>query len=412
MSRPRLLLTALGTLALVAAACTASTEDATTTVATTAAPTTSSAPSPVDRLLVLDLDGNIVTMDPDGSGLAALTDDAGASVGYFQPSWSPDGRSIVTSRTEGGNFSLVNFDLESRTQSAIATIGNAFYTYWSPKSDRLGYLSTGPEGMGLSIAEFGEAPISTSFDTGQPFYFSWSPNGEQLATYIGGQRLEVRDVVRGAAPAPIESPGAFQNPAWTDAGLFYMTSVGGADQLVLGGPDVPTRVLARSNAPAVFTVPSSGAKVAVQAAGEVDGVSASFQEAPLLPLNRLVVIDVATGEQTQVTDSIALAYFWDRAGEQLLVLDSDQGARRLRWSVWADGELRELVEFLPAPQFVESYLPFFGQYALSTTMWSPDGTAFAFAGLVGGEGGIHVQQVAGGPPIKIADGFWVMWSPV
>lgn len=404
--------TSVVTLALVAAACTSATEDTTTTVAATAAPTTSAAPAPVDRLLVLDLDGNVVTMDPDGSDVVALTDDAGASTGYFQPSWSPDARSVVVSHLDSGDNSLINFDLEARTESEVATVGNAFYFYWSPQSDRLGYLSTGPQGMGLSIAEFGDSPTSTNFDTGQPFYFSWSPDGEQLATYIGGQRFEVRDVAPGADGTSIASPGAFQNPAWTKSGLFYMTRAGGIDQLVLGGPEREEKILARANAPAVFTVPSSGAQVAVQAAGEVDGVSASFQEAPLLPLNRLVVIDVTSGELTQVTDSIALAYFWDRAGEQLLVLDRDEGARRLRWSVWADGELRELVEFLPAPMFVQSYLPFFGQYALSTTMWSPDGTAFAFAGLVGGEGGIHVQSVAGGPPTKIADGTWVMWSPV
>ncbi|MCP3974174.1 MAG: hypothetical protein GY720_06750 [bacterium] len=39
-------------------------------------------------------------------------------------------------------------------------------------------------------------------------------------------------------------------------------------------------------------------------------------------------------------------------------------------------------------------------------------SAFAFAGLVGGEGGIRVQSVAGGLPTKIADGTWVMSSPV
>jgi hypothetical protein len=140
-------------------------------------------------------------------------------------------------------------------------------------------------------------------------------------------------------------------------------------------------------------------------------VSASFQEAPLLPLNRLVVVEVATGEVTRVTDTPALAYFWDPAGEQLLILEAKDNIQQLQWSVWADGELRELASFLPSRVFLQSYLPFFGQYALSTTMWAPDGSAIAFAGLIGDEGGVYVQAVSGGEPTKVADGSWVMWSP-
>ncbi len=130
---------------------------------------------------------------------------------------------------------------------------------------------------------------------------------------------------------------------------------------------------------------------------------------PQLPLNRLVVINTTTGELTPVTDTQVIAFFWDPAGRQLLVLDAAD--RALRWSIWADGELTELSQFLPSRSFVQSYLPFFGQYALSTTMWAPDGSAFAFAGLIDGEGGIWVQQAAGGDPVKVSEGRWVMWSP-
>jgi len=48
---------------------------------------------------------------------------------------------------------------------------------------------------------------------------------------------------------------------------------------------------------------------------------------------------------------------------------------------------------------------------LSTTMWSPDGTAFAFPGLIDERGGIYVQDVAGGDPVFVSEGNWVLWSP-
>lgn len=395
-------------LLLLLAACTSTAAEP-----TTAAPTsTSLAPQVVvDRLVVLDGTGNIVTMDRTGDEVAALTDDAGTDLGYFQPSWSPDASSIVASKLSSGSFSLVDFDLEAGAQSEIATESNAFYVYWSPTSDRIAYLSNGAAGMGLTIAEFGAAPTSTLVDHGQPLYFAWSPDGGRLATLIGQRRFEVRDVAAAEGPREIAEPGAFLNPAWTDAGIFYMTRTGGADQLVVGEPGGAAKVLARSPSDTIFTVPASGDRIAVQALGEIDGVSASWQEAPLLPLNRLVIIETATGELTPVTDTPVIAFFWDPGGEQLLVLDVGEGPHTARWSVWADGELQQLLEFVPSPVFLQSFLPFFGQYALSTTMWSPDGTAFAFAGFVGTEGGIYVQDVAGGDPVKVSEGSWVTWSP-
>lgn len=415
MNRRHCSIAATAALLLLSAACssTAAEPSTTATTSTSTAPTsTSVAPqAAVDRLVVLDGSGNIVTMDRAGSDVTALTEDAGVAIGYFQPSWSPDATSIVASKLTSGSFSLVDFDVTTGTQSEVATESNAFYVHWSPASDRLAYLSSGAAGMGLTIAEFGAAPTSTLLDHGQPFYFTWSPDGERLATLIGQQRLEVRDVSAGEAPSEIAEPGSFQNPAWTDAGIFYMTRTGGADRLVVGDPGGAPKVLARSPADTIFTVPASGDRVAVQASGEIDGVSASLQQTPFLPLNRLVVIETATGELTQVTESPVAAFFWDPAGEQLLVLDIGEGPHSLRWSVWAAGELRQLLEFVPSPVFLQSYLPFFGQYALSTTMWSPDGTAFAFAGFVEAEGGIYVQDVAGGEPVKVSEGSWVTWSP-
>ena len=146
---------ASATLLLILAACdsTAPVRSTTTTTSTSTAPQTA-----VDRLVVLDGTGNIVTMDRTGGEVTALTDDAGGDLGYFQPSWSPDASSIVASRVRSRSFSLVAFELATDTQSEVATEGNAFDVHWSPAGDRLAYLSNGAAGMGLSLAEFGAAP--------------------------------------------------------------------------------------------------------------------------------------------------------------------------------------------------------------------------------------------------------------
>jgi hypothetical protein len=414
----------LASLALLGAACSSTTEATPTTsvtpettvaaptaAPTTAAPTTTIAPGePVDRLLIVDPAGNIITTDRSGESIESITEDAGPGAGYFQPTWSPNADSIVVSRFSDGAFTLVNFDVDAGTQSSVPTDNNAFYVYWSPRGDRVGYLSTGSEGMGLSIAEFGDDPSSNRVEMGAPFYFSWDPAGEGVAALIGQQRLELLDTA-GGPPAAIANPGAFLNPAWTDAGLLYVIEIAGTDALVLGNPGDDFEVLARSNGMATFTAPASGDRVAVQSIGQPTGISAAYQSAPLLPLNQLVVVERATGAVEVVTEQPALAFFWDGAGEQLLVLDTNSDTGLFRWSVWADGELRRLADFLPARVYVETFLPFFSQYALSTTMWSPDGTAFAFAGNIDGVGGIYVQEVAGGAAVKVADGGWVSWSP-
>ncbi|NND01860.1 MAG: hypothetical protein HKN91_03660 [Acidimicrobiia bacterium] len=404
---------------LMAAACDSSSQPAVpTSVATsTIAPTTSAAPpttavpvADVDRLLVVGEDGNVITMRRDGSDVSALTDDAG-SVGYFQPIWSPDASAVSVSRFDGSGFSLVRYETATGATATVPTQANAFYVYWSPDGSQVGYLSTGGEGMGLSLASFDDESAGGDVELGQPFYFDWSPSGDRLVTLVGEQRFDVRAATAGADPTEVAQPGAFQNPVWSEAGLFYVRTEGGAEQVVLGEPGGEVRVLAVAPAPLIMTASGSGDRLAVQATGNLDGVEASFQAVPTLPLNRLAVLEVATGEVTQVTNSPAAAYFWDPMGEKLLVLGQNFEERRLAWSVWADGELTELTEFLPSRVWADTYLPFFGQYALSTTMWSPDGTAFAFPGLIGELGGIYVQDIAGGNPVYVSGGNWVLWSP-
>lgn len=418
MGRSRRIVAALFALGLIAAACDSASDTPATTAAvsteapgTTAAATTTAAPVvAVDRLLVVDQDGNVITMGRDGSNVAALTDDGG-TIGYFQPIWAPDASAISVSRIDGAGFSLVRYDTETGATAEVSTQANAFYVYWSPDGSQVGYLSTGGAGMGLTLANFDDQDAGGEVDLGQPFYFDWSPSGDRLVTLVGGQDFDVRDSTAGADPTEVAAPGAFQNPVWTDAGLFYVRSEGGDEQIVLGEPGGEVQVLAKAPAPLIMTAPQSGRRLAVQATGNLDGVEASFQAVPTLPTNRLAVLDVATGEVTQVTNSPAVAYFWDPTGDKLLVLGQNAEQRRLRWSVWSDGELTDLTDFLPSRVWADTYLPFFGQYALSTTMWSPDGTAFAFPGLIGESGGIYVQDVAGGDPVFVSEGNWVLWSP-
>src|SRR5262245_25732331 len=76
-----------GSSATTSPAATLDLEGSTTTVATTVP---ASPRSGVNRLVIIDAGGNIITIDPDGSNPAPITDD-GATERYFQPIWSPVG---------------------------------------------------------------------------------------------------------------------------------------------------------------------------------------------------------------------------------------------------------------------------------------------------------------------------------
>jgi WD40-like Beta Propeller Repeat len=126
------------------------------------------------------------------------------------------------------------------------------------------------------------------------------------------------------------------------------------------------------------------------------------------------VAGVEGGAPTRVTRGAATAFFWSPTGDRLLML-TPEGAGDVplhRWRVWAGRERFVGDPFLPSPTFLRAYLPFFDQYARSLTPWSPDGSAFAYAGLHEGRAGIWVQGLDGARERRfVAPGEVVGWAP-
>lgn len=146
-----------------------------------------------------------------------------------------------------------------------------------------------------------------------------------------------------------------------------------------------------------------------------DGDRIAFQvleEGGALPLS---VIDVGTSETVEISGAPTVAYFWSPDGERLLYMDPDpvQGQLWFRWGVW-DGTSSFLTpRFAPSPLIAGEYLPFFQRYAQSMSLWSPDGSAFAYPGTSqDGEEGIWIQSARPDrAPVLVADGNFVAWSP-
>lgn len=279
------------------------------------------------------------------------------------------------------------------------------------EQERRALLRSGEGGFRLERVSVSDDSLSepTLLDTGQPLYYSWSPDGLTVATHVGTERLETIDS-NGAAESLSIEPGPFQAPRWTDRGVIAVEQGLRDQRLVLVAPGEETTAVATLPGPATFVATDGGDKVAVQSvvAGG-NGLNASFQALPNIPANRLVVADLDEQVFTPVTAEPVLAFFWSPGGDRLLALDVVDGPQA-RWSIWSEAGLEEIVRFDPDPSFMSEMVPFFDQYEQSVSLWAPDGSAFAFPGTIDEDPGIWVYTLDGGLD-RISSGTWVSWSP-
>jgi TolB protein len=373
------------------------------------------------RLVIIDDSGNVALVDRDGTDRTAVTDDAGATSVYFQPTWSPDATRLAFSRAGVSSSEVVIHETDTDARASVDTAFPAFYFSWAPTGDRVAFLGNGPSG-GLQLSVVDTAGTELRVDVGQPYYFAWHEDGS-MVVHVGTDELAVVDPDGAYVETGLGAPGVFRAPEWTDDGILYVERGTDVGRLVLTPEDGEARLLAEVPGGASFSTSPAGDRVAVQAVasdqiGDFAGAGrlAAAQEASRLPANRIVVLDLETLEWTRVGDDPVLAFWWSPDGERLLVLTvPDASPRELAWRVWfADAGLGETLDFVPGPELFRDVVPFFDQYARSLTLWSPDGSEFAFPGTIDGEAGIWVVAVGDDgamAPTKIAEGTWVAWSP-
>lgn len=361
-----------------------------------------------DRLLVLLDDGTVLTIAPDGAEPVVLRRPGPIDVEASQPVWAPDGSAVswVELPTGGppATSTLVTSPPQRSRRTEVRVDAAMFFLHWDPTSSRVAYLGSfqGSIGVGWVEPHAEGGPVAQTIGRGQPFYVSWAPSGDRLLVHVGAKTLG-RLALDGELVELGERPGLFHAPVWLeDDRLVYVTGGSGRQALVVRRAE-RAETLLRFRGAIEFVVSPHGDRIAYRIdTGEGSG-----------PVS---VVDVDSGRSTTIADVPSVAFDWSPDGRRLLVLAqaSTPDPTTHRWLVWDGGDAEPVgVPFLPSPRYIREYLPFFGQYAQAMTLWSPDGRAFAFPGLIDARAGIWVQELDAPEPSLVQDGgSMVTWSPV
>lgn len=391
-------------------------------------------------------DGPALTVaDPDGTDAAAVDQTAGATVS--QPTWSHSGTHLVWSRTTDTAVEVVDRDLATGQDAVTDLLPTpGFYFQWSADDQTVAYLRTDPNQGGVELGLIDPGSPAVRVGAAAPVFFSWAPTAPVLAAHVAAEQVLVlpsRFALPGATTLQDSSvlapSGVFAAPAWVDDATVLAVSPDGL--VTIDAATGATAVVAESGSGALrFVLSPDRKRVAVAEAGSSEAVSPTAlrdQGAGPIPIplaqtspvqggaggggggaSGLRIVELATGAVTEVTPDAPLAFEWAPDSVQLAWLEEGVSAAlpRNRWNFWDGRVSTPSVSYQVSETMKNAYLPFFEQYAQSVTGWSPDSTAFAFAGHPDGgpEGdGVWVQLIGvpGAPPVRVADGDVVTWSP-
>ncbi len=396
---------------LLLAACVSSTDDTTSTSESPTTTTTLAMPEPADLLLVSSIDGEARVIDELGMVLTSFDTDTGSA--YRQPVWSADGSVLAafTSVDDGhGIDSLDPMTGERRWRAPTGT--PPFYFLPAPmgSASATTSLRNAADGSGLVAELIDRAGSLEEIATVEPFYASWSPDGSALAIHREGRVAEIR--TEGSTETIAEPTGVFQAPVWTEDGLILLR-VDGDDQFLSVWDGASFRDVVEVEGPARFS--AVGGRVAIQSIADdpSGGVQASVgaQSVPALPGGRLMVVDLETGELQTVSSVLTPIFQWDPTGTRLLFasFESDE-ALEFRWNVWEDDSITEGPTWQAQPVWFRDVVPFFDQYVQSISLWSSDGSAYAYPEVIGARPVVTIRSLDGTEPVIVEDATWVTWQ--
>jgi Tol biopolymer transport system component len=199
------------------------------------APTSASSaaidPNSLTGRIVFSHEGDVYTMNADGSDRRRLTDHPELD---FDPVWSPDETRIAFRSHRDGNEEVYVMNADGLEQVNLTqSPGTDYSPAWSPDGRQIAFASSREKQAGLDIWVMnvdGTEPRRVTTAPGIQEYPSWSPDGQRLAfscTFgrilplgVGDFEICMVNVDGTGMKQLTDSPGISQLPAWSPDGRF------------------------------------------------------------------------------------------------------------------------------------------------------------------------------------------------
>ncbi|MEM6284672.1 MAG: hypothetical protein AAF787_20960 [Chloroflexota bacterium] len=392
------------------------------------------------RIAIVGADNNVYIFTPQTGEMTSLTRDAfvdGRDYKYYTwPTWSTDGRLAFFAMEN-------NADIPVQTQVYVLENGGDMgeliyrgerelfnYASWAPEncSDStscraLSVLLSGADGSGLFvevIKDQVEGNPAEVIGRGGPFYFSWSPDGEQMLWQRNNRRMDVYDLTSGEIDVELsQRPGVFQAPDWSPVDDRWLFGVYNADE---GKTDIVVQDGTEEN------IIAGDLEGTVSFTWSPDGEHVSYVDGN----GPLQVLNAETGETVARTVGAGVGpYFWAPDGKRIAYITlstmSDSATAssgllaaglyqeiRLAWSVLnvETGNVTRYGAFMPTRDMIYMFT-YFDQFGQSHSVWSPDSRYLVYGEVIEDNNPTIsiVDTSATDPvPLSVGDGTLAIWS--
>lgn len=172
----------------------------------------------------------IYICDFDGSNIKRLTDNATLSI---EPSWHPDGRSIIYNQFLLSSTPLVQYDIVNNRSRALSSQRGINAGKISPDGRRLALIITTKNQIDLYVRDLnGGSPVRLTNDTAVEASPAWSPDGSSICYVSDKSGRPALYIISASGGTPKKVPGVqgseSVSPAWSkDNKLAYSARLGG-----------------------------------------------------------------------------------------------------------------------------------------------------------------------------------------